>query len=127
MLDGHGDGRAARYCRWRHWSAAVRAPSWSSWLRAAMRDPNSPIHLPRGLTLGALTGQDKRALDGIATCWMLYAGGDLDAERGALEAIRALLPALQPHCRPFARELIAWALDWPDRERLWPQVSEAGS
>lgn len=99
------------------------APKWRSWLRAAMRDPSSPISLPRGLTLAALTGQDAKTLDAIASCWTLYAGGDLDAERGALAAIRALLPALQPHCRPFARELIPWALDWHDRERVWPLVS----
>jgi hypothetical protein len=29
---------------------------------------------------------------------------------------------MQPKCRFFARELIAFVLDWGDRERLWPLV-----
>jgi len=36
--------------------------------------------------------------------------------------VRSLLPAMQTKCRPFARELIAQALDWGDRDRLWPLV-----
>lgn len=48
---------------------------------------------------------------------------DADGQRGALVAIRALLPALQKKCRPFARELIAFSLNWDDREWLWSEVS----
>jgi hypothetical protein len=97
-------------------------PTWEQWLRACAKDPASPARLPG--TLGMLTGQDRRALAAVAACWQLYASSDSDGERAALTAIRALLPGMQEKCRPFARELIAWALDWHDRERLWPVVSE---
>jgi hypothetical protein len=73
--------------------------------------------------LGELTGQDNRALAAIVHCWELYACSDEDGQRGALEAVRALLPAMQPKTRYLAREAIAYVLDWPDRERLWPLVS----
>lgn len=99
----------------------LNAPSrWLSWLRACETDAGSPIRLPG--PLGMLTGQDTRALGAIAACWALYASSDENGERAALEAIRALLPALQQQCRPFARELIAQSLDWGDRERLWSLV-----
>lgn len=90
---------------------------WLSWLRACSRDVGSPIRLPGSLAM--LTGQDCRALGAVAYCWHLYASSDDDGTRGALGAVRALLPAMQPTCRPFARELIAQALDSKDRERLW--------
>jgi len=77
-------------------------------------------HLP---SLGALTGQDTRALEAVAACWELYASSDGDGQRGALAAVRALLPAMQVHVRPFARELIARSLDWHDRPRLWSLVT----
>lgn len=106
-------------------AADLNHPSrWLSWLRACSRDKGSPIRLPG--PLGMLTGQDSRALAAVAHCWHLYSSSDEDGARGALEAVRALVPALQPQCRPFARELIAQALDWQDRDRLWPLVqSEA--
>lgn len=94
---------------------------WRPWLRSFERgDPYGRVQLPGKLAM--LTGQDARALDAIAACWTLYFAGDDNARDGALAAVRALLPALQPQCRPFARELIAWAGDWSDRERLWPLV-----
>jgi len=100
--------------------------TWQTWLRACLRDPSNPARIALfrdGLpTLGALTGQDKRALDAISACWELYSSSDEAGERAGLQAIRSLLPALQPQCRPFARELIAFSLDWPDRARLWPLV-----
>ena len=100
--------------------------TWEKWLRACLRDPSNPARIAlfrdRLPTLGALTGQDKRALDAISACWELYSGGDASGESSALQAIRSLLPALQSQCRPFARELIAFSLDWPDRARLWPLV-----
>jgi hypothetical protein len=74
-----------------------------------------------------LTGQDFRALAAIAACWKLYSGSDDEGGRAALDAVRALLAALQPQCRPFARELIPFALDWDDRARLWPLVSGEGA
>lgn len=96
--------------------------TWVRWITECDGDPRSPAEFPGGV--GMLTGQDFRALDAIANCWLLYASGDAAAERAALDAVRVLLPAMQPKCRPFARELIAYAMDWNDRARLWPLVSE---
>lgn len=100
--------------------------NWQAWLRACSKDPGSPIQLPKlgnsGSSLGMLTGQDARALAAISACWDLYANADADGQTGALVAVRALLPAVQPGCRPFARELVAFSLDWSDRDRLWDRV-----
>lgn len=94
-------------------------PDWLKWLRAVSKGGTPAGPLP---PLGALTGQDVRALAAIAACWQLLASCDEAGEEAALYAVRALLPALQPGCRPFARELIAWALDWSHREKYWPLV-----
>jgi len=104
----------------------MKEPTWDQWLRACSKDPKSPACVPKG-ALGMLTGQDARALGAISRCWDLYACSDEAGMRAALDAVRALLPALQPQCRFFARELIARSLDWSDRERLWPFVSAEGA
>lgn len=100
--------------------------TWERWLRVCLRDPSNRACIAlshNGLpNLGALTGQDKRVLDAISACWELYSRSDESGESAALQAIRSLLRALQPQCRPFARELIAFSLDWPDRARLWQKV-----
>lgn len=98
----------------------TKKQTWAQWVRVCMKDPSSPSKLRKG-SLAALTGQDVLALDAIAACWALYAG-DLDAREAALTSIRALLEAMMPHNRWIARELIPFALDWHDRERLWPLV-----
>jgi hypothetical protein len=97
--------------------------SWQTWARACAADPSSPSKLFKG-SLGALTGQDTRALSAIVACWELYSNSDDDGQRGALAAVRALLPAMQASTRWLARELIPYALCWDDRERLWPLVSD---
>lgn len=94
--------------------------TWDKWLRACQRDPSSLARMPG--SLGMLTGQDARLLAAISACWELYSGADEAGERAALDAIRCLLMALRPQCRPFARELIAFSLDWSDRARLWRLV-----
>lgn len=94
---------------------------WRTWLRAVSADPASPANVPKG-SLAMLTGQDARALSAINACWALYASSDEDGERAALAAVRVLLPALQAKCWFFARELIAFHLDWSDRERVWRKV-----
>jgi hypothetical protein len=99
------------------------APDWLKWLRANARDPNPSIELPG--SLGMLTGQDFRALHAIAGCWQLAVNSDSDGEAGALAAVRALLPALQPKCRLFARCLIPFAGDWEHIDRYWPRVAAA--
>jgi len=67
-----------------------------------------------------LTGTDARVLDAIAPCWVIYA---YNRDPHALDAVRKLLPMMQKSTRPFARELIAWAMDWGDRETIWPLVN----
>jgi hypothetical protein len=113
---------------------------WLSWIRACLIDPGNPINLPRPVSshrgpkamekptavLGMLTGQDKRALLAIASCWHLYTCSDEDGRNGALEAVRALLPAMQSKCQCFGRELIAQQMDWDDRARLWAIVCPEG-
>jgi hypothetical protein len=99
---------------------------WRTWLRECSRDPKSRAVVPKG-SLGMLTGQDAHALDAIVGCWQLYACGDDAGQRGALAAVRALLPTMQPKCRFFARELIAFVLDWDDRARLWPLVYQGNN
>jgi hypothetical protein len=96
-------------------------PPWVKWLRAVARNPAEPAGpLP---PVAALTGQDFRALAAIATCWELHFAGDGAAQRGAIEAVRSLLPAMQRQCWPFARALIAYAGDWTHVEQLWPRVT----
>ena len=100
----------------------AKEQTWDQWLRAVAKEGRRVTW--KSDVLGALTGQDKRALDAIHRCWQLYACCDGLGQQGALIAIRALLTAVQPQCRFFARELIAMTLDWDDRDRLWPLVSE---
>jgi hypothetical protein len=101
-----------------------RPQSWQTWIRTCVKDPSCPIALPRRGTLAPLTGQDGRALTAWVAALELYATGDEDASRGGLAAMRAILPAIQRPCWVFARELIPFVLDWPDRDRLWPIITE---
>ena len=100
----------------------VKKQTWQQWARAVARDPSSPSKLYRE-ALAALTGQDTRALDAIVACLELYSRSDSDGRRGALAAIRALLPAMQESTRWIAREVIPFVLEWSDRERVWGLVT----
>jgi hypothetical protein len=77
----------------------------------------------RGHGLGMLTGTDWAALKAIAACWELSCCAD--DETLVLEAARHLLKTMQQKCWPMAMELIAWARDWSDIERIWPRVVPA--
>ena len=99
----------------------MKKQTWEQWLRANARDPESPCKVRKAM-LGALTGQDYRTLGAIAACWELFSNSDADGQKAALRAIRALLPAMQKSTRWFAREMIPFAMNWEDRERLWPLV-----
>ncbi len=99
----------------------MKKKTWQQWVRACVKDPSSPSKLGKD-SLASLTGQDVLALDAIAACWVLYARSDGDGRAGALVSVCALLPAMLPHNRWIARELIPFALDWGDRERPWPLV-----
>jgi hypothetical protein len=98
--------------------------TWQSWVRACTRDSSSPFRASKGV-LGMLTGQDTRALEAIVACWELCSNSDDDGQRAALDAIRVLLLGMQPKCRFLARELIAFSMNWEDRDRLWPLVAPA--
>lgn len=99
----------------------MKKQTWQQWARACAKNPSSPSELAPG-SLAALTGQDVRALNAIVACWELYACSDEDGQSGAIAAARALLPAMQQSTQWIARELIPYALDWGDRERLWDLV-----
>jgi hypothetical protein len=103
----------------------MKKQTWRQWGRAVSTG-GTPSKLFKG-AFGALTGQDARALEAIVACWELYSNSDEDGMRGALEAVRALLPAMQPSTRWIAREMIPFALCWDDRERLWPLVAQGGA
>jgi hypothetical protein len=94
---------------------------WLEWARACADDPHSPSKLTRD-HLGMLTGQDKRALGAVAACWELYASSDEAGQHAAIYAIRMLLVGMQPKCWFFIRELIPYALDWGDRDRLFALI-----
>lgn len=79
-----------------------------TWLRANKHD------------LAPLTGTDHKALAAIDACWHLYA---YSGDKRVLAAVALLLTQMQRSTRPLARELIARALDWGDRDRLWPRVA----
>lgn len=95
------------------------------WLRACARDPQSPSGLTRD-DLAALTGTDSRVLVATAHCWAVFAHSSYDGQAATIMAIRVLIPLMQPHTRHVAKQLIAWALDWSDRDRLWKRVEPRG-
>jgi len=97
----------------------MKKQTWRQWAIIAGRDPSSPSKLEKG-SLAALTGQDSRALDAIVACYELYACGDAAGQQAAVSAVRALLRGMQESMRWIAKELIPFALDWDDRDRLWP-------
>lgn len=99
----------------------MKKQTWRQWARVQMKDPTSPSELGKGAFAG-LTGQDAAALDAIVACWEVCMIGDADGRRGALAAVRSLLSTMLPHNRWLARELIPFAGNWEDRERLWPLV-----
>ena len=71
-----------------------------------------------GHSLAPLTGTSTKTLKAVAHLWQLYA---YTREPAVIEAVRLLVPSLG-NCAGLARELIAWAMDWDDREKLWSEV-----
>lgn len=92
-----------------------------AWLAACADDPSSPAKVTPA-DLAMLTGQDTRALRAIGYCWELYCNSDESGRAAARRSVMCLLHGMQPKCRFLARELIAYAMDWPDRETLWGMV-----
>lgn len=102
----------------------TKKQSWRQWVRAVERDvahgdpPYSGTRLfPR--CLAALTGTDGRVLDAFVACLELYA---YDRDTSTLLAARWILSRMQPSTLWIAKELIAFVLEWDDREKLWPRV-----
>ncbi len=86
------------------------------WLASLRDDSSVPT---RKLNLAPLTGTDTKALIAIAYCWQLFA---YTRSPSVLHAIQNLLSEMQESTAPLTRDLIAWAMDWSDRERYWPVV-----
>lgn len=87
-------------------------------------DPAEPFRWLRanGHSLGALTGQDGRVLLALAACWQAYAGADEEGRRAVWAGAVALFGAMQPKVMYLGIELVAWAMDWSDRDRLREQM-----
>ncbi len=84
-----------------------------------------PQHLEflraNGHDLAPLTGTDHKALAAIADALTLYS---YCGRENVLVAVALLAGEMQGSTRPLARELIAYAMDWGDRERLWPTIEK---
>lgn len=77
------------------------------------------FHLGRE-AFAPLTGQDSRALSAFIHLLELYA---VVGDGHAIEAMRAVLPAMQEKCWFIAAYAIPGVLDWGDTERLWRQIA----
>lgn len=78
-------------------------------------------------SLGALTGQDARALSAFLHLLELYAVSDSEGQGYALAAMTATVLAMQTSTRWLARESIAHVLDWGDRDTLWGRMFDPRS
>lgn len=112
-----------RKSRAKNWNAPE---NWLGWLRVcqteAKGNPQHPFQA-RSVPLGAITGQDARALHAFAASLALLTTDD-NGRAAAIASLRALVTAMQPVCWPFARELVAQQLDWSDRDRVWMQLRQ---
>lgn len=90
--------------------------------KPACEQTRSFLRAHRVHLLGACTGQDLRALDAFAHLLSLYAAADASGREAAIEAMRDVLRAMQPHTRDAAKRAILSQLDWPDEEPLWARI-----
>lgn len=74
------------------------------------------------VNLGALTGQDARALATFVHALDLYVHSDELGKACALQAMRASARAMQPITQHIAKSLIPWALNWEDENRIWAKL-----
>jgi hypothetical protein len=93
----------------------MKEQTWQQWARTAQRDQSSPSRIKKG-SLAALTGTDVRALDAFVACVKLYAYTN---DRRALDGARVAANLMQDSTRWVAKELVAFVLDWSDRDRIW--------
>lgn len=73
-------------------------------------------------SLGALTGQDARALEAFASRRALRRLGQ-QGRISALRAMSATVQAAQISVWPLFRKAIPCGLDWSDEERLWQEIT----
>lgn len=74
---------------------------------------------------GALTGQDRHALEAFRHLVELYACGDTLGRACAIEGMRACVAACQPSCHGMLRKAIPAGLDWSDEHRLWAEITDS--
>lgn len=72
-------------------------------------------YLP-ALSLGALTGTDRKALAAAVHIIELYA---YSSRGDTLDAFRIVVEHMQPSTQVFAYHAIAFVMDWNDRARVW--------
>jgi hypothetical protein len=80
-----------------------------AWLRANLANTN-------GVTLGALTSTDARALEAAVHILEAYA---YDRHPDVILAFGAIVKRMQPRCQEFAYHTIAKVMNWEDRAPLW--------
>lgn len=81
--------------------------------------------------LAPLTGQDFSALEACIHVLDLYTRSDDAGQRCSIAALRALVSAMQPHCRVFVRDVIPYVLPLvvlpKDVDKLWALISSEAS
>ncbi len=102
----------------------MKEQTWKQWVRLVIREkkenPEHPSRLFDGC-MAPLTGTDYRALEAFAACLKL--SSYCDRPEQAIRAMRIVLGEMQPSVRWIARELIPFAKEWNDRERMWPRLA----
>jgi hypothetical protein len=101
---------------------AVKGQTWQQWVRAVIREkrdnPSHPSRLEKH-SLAALTGTDHRVLEAFVPLLKLYSYAPSGDVFGAMQIV---LGQMQRSTLWIAKELIPFALEWHDRERLWPLI-----
>lgn len=72
--------------------------------------------------LGALTGQDRRALATFVHGLELFATADEAGQICALTAMRAAVIAMQEKTQYIAKRCIPHVLDWHDEKHIWAKI-----
>lgn len=98
-----------------------RADEHLRWLRAQCANDNGwRPGGPLNISLAGLTGTDVAMLEAIDRLW--HAHLHAVRPRDICKAVAVCCCEMQVKYLPLARELIARAMDWGDRDRLWPVV-----
>lgn len=74
-------------------------------------------------SLGALTGQDARALQAFRHLVDLYAVSDATGREATLRAMSATVQAAQMSVWPLFKKCIPAGLDWTDEDRIWQEIT----